>query len=118
LLTRPLPRFFDSDDETETVVRAWGAHLAETGQPQRAADVYEELLDKLMASHSDPNNDLRHATALSRTYEALAGLHLRNGQKDRAQTMSALRLEIWRNWDHKLPRVSFVHRQLEAASRP
>jgi len=108
----------NSDDETETVVRAWGAHLAETGQPQRAADVYEELLDGLMAWHPDPNNDLRHATSLSRIYEALSSLELRNGQTDHAQTMSALRLEIWRNWDHKLPRVSFVHRQLDAASRP
>ena len=91
---------------------------ARLGQARSPGLSYQELLDKIMASHPDPNNDIRHAAALSRIYEALAGLHLRNGQKDRAQTMSALRLELWRNWDHKLPNIPFVRRQLEAASRP
>ena len=105
-------------DEAEVVLSAWGAYLADTGQLERAAGVYKELLDKVMASNPDPGNDLRNATGVSRIYEALAMLHLRNGQPAQAQSMSALRVELWRNWDHKLPHVPFVRRQLEAASRP
>jgi tetratricopeptide (TPR) repeat protein len=105
------------DNEAAAVLRALGDHLGETGQPQRAAEVYQELLDKIMASKPDPRNDLRDATELSRIYETLASLHRRNSQPDRAEAMSALRLELWRNWDGKLPHNGFVHRQLEAASR-
>jgi len=104
------------DNEAAAALRALGDHLGETGQPQRAADVYQELLDKIVASKPDPRNDLRDATDLSRIYEALAGLHRRNGHPDRAEAMSALRFELWRNWDRKLPHNRFVHRQLEAAS--
>jgi serine/threonine protein kinase len=104
------------DNEAAAALRALGDHLGETGQPQRAAEVYQELLEKIMASKPDPKNDLRDATELSHIYEALAGLHRRNGHPDQAEAMSAQRLELWRNWDRKLPHNSFVHRQLEAAS--
>jgi serine/threonine protein kinase len=104
------------DNEAAAALRALGDHLGETGQPQRAAEVYQELLDKIMASKPDPRNDLRDATAISRIYEALAGLHRRNGQPDRAEAMTALRLELWRQWDRKLPHNSFIRRQLGEAS--
>jgi tetratricopeptide (TPR) repeat protein/predicted Ser/Thr protein kinase len=103
------------DNEAAAALRALGDHLGETGQPQRAADVYQELLDKIMAWKPDPLLDLRQATELSRIYEALAALHRRNGHPDRAEAMSALRLELWRQWDRKLPSNSFIRRQLEAA---
>ncbi len=103
------------DGEAAYALRALGDHLAETGQPEHAAEVYQELLDKVMASKPDPQNDLRHATKLSQIYGALAGLHRRNGQPGSAEALSALRLELWRYWDTKLPRNSFVGRQLEAA---
>jgi hypothetical protein len=78
-------------------------------------EAYQELLDKFTASKLDAGNDLSFATKLSPVYEALAGLHRRNGNPDRAEAMSALRLELWRHWDSKLPHNSFVQRQLEAA---
>src|SRR5262249_43813611 len=105
-----------TDDETETVLCALGDQLADSGQTQRSIDVYQELLDKLMASHPDPENDLRHATALSRIYDALAQLHLRNGAPGPAALNSALRLKIWQNWNRKLPGSIFVQRELTAAS--
>jgi len=104
------------DNEAAAALRALGDHLAETGQPQRAADVYQELLDKVMAFKPDSRNDLRDATELSRIYEALALLHRRNGHPDGAEAMSSLRLELWRHWDRKLPHNGFVHRKLEAAA--
>jgi tetratricopeptide (TPR) repeat protein len=104
------------DNEAEAALRALGDHLGETGQPERAAEVYQELLDKIIAWKPDPLHDLRHAIELSRLYEALAGLYRRSGNRDRAEAMSAQRLELWRHWDRKLPSNSFIQRQLEAAS--
>jgi hypothetical protein len=69
-----------------------------------------------MASHPDPENDLLHATTLSRIYGALTQLHLRNAEPDHAKATSALRLKIWQNWNRKLPNNAFIHRELEAAS--
>jgi tetratricopeptide (TPR) repeat protein len=106
------------DDEASAALRALGDHHAETGQPRRAAEGYQELHDKTLASKPEPLNNLSHATALSRIYEALAGLHRRNGQPDRAEAMSALRLEIWRHWDSKLPHNAFVRRHLDAVNLP
>jgi len=89
-----------------------------TGDSQRALSVYQELLDKLMASHPDQENDLRHATALARLYEALAGLHLRNGESKQAAAVSAQRLKLWQHWSRKLPNSLFIQRKLNAASVP
>jgi len=68
-----------------------------------------------MATNPDPVNDLRNATGVSRIYEALATLHLQNGKSADSQTMSALRVELWRNWDHKLPQNPYIQRQLASA---
>ena len=107
----------ETDSEAEPTLRALADHLAETGQPQRAAEVYQELLDKILATKPDPANDLRHAIKMSRIYGALADLHRRNGRRDQAEAVAALRLELWRQWERKLPGNTAVRRQLEAASR-
>ena len=105
------------DDESETVVRAWGAHLAETGLPQKAAEVYQDLLEKIMATHPDTGHDLRAATQLSLIYEALGGLYVRNGQTGQAQAVSRLRRELWQAWDRQLPQNSFIqHEVLQSAN--
>jgi serine/threonine protein kinase len=103
-------------DEVETVLMALGDHLSETGQSREAQQVYEDLLSKLMASHPDPENDVLHATALSRIYGALAQLHLRNDEPDKAKENSALRLKIWQHWNRKLPNNAYVQRELAAAA--
>jgi hypothetical protein len=107
-----------SRSEAATTLRARGDHLGDTGKPQRAAEVYEELLDKVMASNSDQRNDLEHATKLLSLYVSLAGLYRRNGQPGRAGALSALHLELWRHWDGKLPGNGFVRRQLDSVSLP
>jgi tetratricopeptide (TPR) repeat protein len=99
-------------DEADTVLRAQGDQLAATGQPRRAVEVYQELLDKIMAFQPDPKNDLSQATQLSRIYEALRGLYRRTGDTVREESVEALRLELWRYWDRKLPDNRFVLRQL------
>jgi tetratricopeptide (TPR) repeat protein/predicted Ser/Thr protein kinase len=104
------------DNEVDAALRALGDDLAETGEPQRAAEVYQDLLDKTMAFKPDPQNDLRHATKLSRTYQALAALDRRNGRVEDASTLDARRIEMWRHWQAKLPNNPFVLQQIAAAT--
>jgi tetratricopeptide (TPR) repeat protein len=106
----------NTDDETKTVLSALGDYLSETGNTRQAESVYQELLTKLMASHPDPDNDVRHATALSHVYAALTQLHLHNGEVEEAKNTSALRLKIWQHWYRKLPNNAFVQRELASAS--
>jgi tetratricopeptide (TPR) repeat protein len=96
------------------VLRASGDHLSETGKPQQALKVYEDLLDKVIASKLNVQNDLRHALALSQLYGSLAALYRSNGQSSRGKQLSDVRLELWRHWDAKLPDNGFVRRQFEA----
>lgn len=105
-------------DEVINALRALADYHAETGQPQRAAEIYEELREKIMSSKADPLGDLHDATTLSPIYEALAGLRRRTGQADRAKEMADLRLKLWEHWDRKLPNNHFVVRQLERARLP
>jgi hypothetical protein len=105
-----------TDDETRTVLSALGDYLTESGDTRQAEIVYGDLLTKLMASHPDPENDILHATALSRIYAALTQLHRHNHEVDQAQDTAALRLKIWQNWSRKLPNNAFVQRELASAS--
>jgi tRNA A-37 threonylcarbamoyl transferase component Bud32/tetratricopeptide (TPR) repeat protein len=88
---------------------------AEEGDPRRAAEIYEQLLERVMATKPDPLGDLRDTPKLSRIYEALAVLHMRNGNPAGAAEMNSRRLDLWRHWQRQLPQNSFVRRQLEAA---
>jgi serine/threonine protein kinase len=105
----------DTDSEVEPTLRALADHFADTGEPLRAAAVYQELLDLIVAANPDSGNDLRRAIKLSRIYEALAGLHRRNHHADKAEAVSALRRNLWLQWGRKLPGNAYVHRQLQAA---
>lgn len=95
-------------------MRALADHLAETGQPQRAAEVYRELLKKIMAYRPDTESDLSDATSLSRTWAALARLERRNDLTAEAEVLESRRMELWRHWDRKLPNNPFVLRQIPA----
>jgi serine/threonine protein kinase len=105
----------DLDSEAEVAVRALADHQSETGQLKQAAETYRELLEKVMASKPEPKNDLLQANNLSRIYRGLANLYCRMGRSDEANAIGALRVDLWRHWDSKLPNNSFVLRQLTAA---
>jgi serine/threonine protein kinase len=110
----PAPKI-DTEDESLSVLRAFGSHLEETGEFRRAYDVYADLMNKLLASHPDPDNDLRHATTLSQLYEAVARTGFRVGESEQAHNAGALRLKIWRHWSKKLPNNAFIQREFAAA---
>jgi serine/threonine protein kinase len=99
----------------DLVLRAMADHLAETGQPQRAAELFTDLLGRVEASHPDPQNDLRHAAAVSQIYGSLAGACRRAGLAARESEFSTRRLELWRNWERKLGQSQLVRRQLAMA---
>jgi tetratricopeptide (TPR) repeat protein len=91
---------------------------ADEGDLRQAITIYEELLEKVMATNLDPANDLRDATKLSSLYRSIATLYRRAGNLTKAEGMASRRLRLWQQWDRNLPGNAFVRRQLEAASLP
>jgi serine/threonine protein kinase/tetratricopeptide (TPR) repeat protein len=89
-------------------LRAQADDYVETGQTAKAVDAYRQLLDKLMAWNLDPQNDLRDAACLSRTWTALTDLLRRSGRKDEALQLEAQREKLWNHWQDKLPNARFL----------
>ena len=84
--------------DTYDALRAQADDYAETGQPMKAVEAYQQLLDKLMAWKPDVQNDLRDATCISRTWTALADLLRRAGRTDEAERLEAQRTDLWNHW--------------------
>jgi serine/threonine protein kinase len=101
--------------EADVVMRALAGHYAGTGQPKQAAQIYQELLRKIVASNPDPQNDLVNAANISQLYTSLAAALRRAGRKGEAVPLEASRLELWRHWNRKLPNNLFMLQQLAAA---
>lgn len=102
--------------EADTTVRALADHFAETGQPSKAIELYQELRRKIMASNPDPQNDLLNAAHVSQMDASLAALLRRVRRTDEAGALEGNRLELWWHWDSKLPNNPFVKRQQAAKS--
>lgn len=97
--------------EAYDALRAQADDYAETGQANKAIEAYQHLLDKLMVWKPDPQNDLRDATCISRTWTALANLLRRKGRTQEAVRLEALRTDLWNHWNGKLPNGQFLLRQ-------
>ncbi|HTC36138.1 MAG TPA: serine/threonine-protein kinase [Bryobacteraceae bacterium] len=100
--------------ESDIVMRASADQYAETGQLEKAAQVYRELLAKVMASNPDPWNDLEDAYHLSGHYAAVSAILGRVGLADEAASIERRRRELWKHWNQKLPNNQFVLRQIAA----
>ncbi len=92
-------------------LQAHADHYSETGQTQKAIDMYQQLLQKLSAWGPKPDDDLRDATCISRTWTALAHLLRRIGRTDEAERLEAQRTELWNHWTGKLSNAQFLLRQ-------
>ena len=92
-------------------LQAQADQYSETGQTQKAIDMYQQVLEKLGAWGSKPDDDLRDATCISRTWTALAELLRRVGRADEAKRLEAQRTELWDHWKAKLPNAQFLLRQ-------
>lgn len=97
--------------DTYDLLRAQADDYAQTGQTARAVEAYQQLLDKMMAWKADPQNDLRDATCISRTWTALADLLRRVGHTEEADRLIAQRTDLWNHWNGKLPNAQPLLRQ-------
>ena len=92
-------------------LQAQADHYSETGEIEKAIDMYQQLLEKLRAWGPKPDDDLRDAICVSRTWTALADLLRRVGRTDEAGRLEAQRTELWNHWKRKLPNAQFLLRQ-------
>jgi hypothetical protein len=106
------------DSETDRALSARAFYEAAQGRAAHAVEIYEELMQKVLLTHPKPESSLNDAVNISRIYGAVAGLNRRIGRNDRASTLEAQRLELWRRWDARLPNNTFVRRQLNDAVGP
>jgi serine/threonine protein kinase len=90
------------------VMRASADDYAETRQTAKAIEAYQQLLGKITAWNLNPQNDLRDAVCLSRTWTALAGLLRRSGRKDEALQLESQREQLWNHWQGKMPNARFL----------
>ena len=104
--------------EADVAVRALADHEAETGRISQAIRSYQELRRGLLASNPDARGDLLDAVSLTALDASLATLLRRSGAAGQAALLEAGNREIWRDWDRRLPRNSFVLRKLAAAASP
>jgi serine/threonine protein kinase len=102
--------------ETDSAIRALADDYAETGQPDKAVETYQELLRQIIASNPDPQNDLVNAARISRLDDSLAGLLRRVGRTGEAAALEENCLKLWRDWGGKLPNNPFVLRQITMRS--
>jgi hypothetical protein len=84
---------------------------ADAGKRPRGIEIYRELTTKLMPTIK-PEARLEDAAALSDLYRAHALMLRRAGQVEAAEAIDARRLELWRQWERKLPNNPFVLRQI------
>jgi serine/threonine protein kinase len=111
----PTERIEPGSEADETLC-ALADYEAGKGDVVRAIDIYQGLLDQILAAKPKPEMSLEDAVNVSRVNDALASLHRRASHTDLASALEARRLELWRCWDAKLPHNSFVRRQLNAAN--
>lgn len=108
------PALVPLDSELYGVLQARADSEAGDGEPRLALKLYEELFNLVVAGKPEPLTDLRDAPRMSGLYASLAALYRRTGQPAAAATMDSRRLDLWHNWQRKLPNNSFVQRQVAA----
>ena len=106
------------DSDVFVVSRALADDAAAEGDLRRATTLYEELLDKVMAGDPQASIDLSDAVRISQLYRRLAQLYRQTGTAAQANDMQARQLDLWRQWDLKLPGNPYIRSQLEAARLP
>jgi len=108
----------DLGSETEETLRALADDQTDNGNLPAALESYQQLITHIEPLESDSEFNVEDGVRLSNICRSAASLYRRVRQTQQASALEARRLEIWRQWDRKLPNNTFIHRQLEAASRP
>ena len=101
------------DGPTNAAYQALAAYEEAAGHFDRASAIYQELLDKRMASKPDLQADLPETYDISCIYLVLARLYRRNGQPEKSRALDVARRNLWQDWDRRLPNNAFIARQLQ-----
>ncbi|MBL8215887.1 MAG: serine/threonine protein kinase [Bryobacterales bacterium] len=104
----PAPKV-EPGSEAFVAMRALADWEDANGNRTRAFALYQELLQKMEASGSDPKLDLQYARNYSGVYERLSALAPAAG----AARFGDRRRTLWQHWAEKRPASSFVRTQLE-----
>jgi len=104
--------------EADVALQALADHYAETGQPNRAIELYERLRRDFEACNSCAERDLPAAADLSRIHASLAATLRSIGSREKAATVETARADLWRLWNRRLSNNPFVLRQIAAAIPP
>ncbi|MGJ5816070.1 protein kinase domain-containing protein [Paludibaculum fermentans] len=108
-------RIIELGSEAIEGMRAQAEYEAHTGHARRGSDVYQELMERVLASNPKPESSLPEAMEMSNLYRSAAAIHRLAGQADRASAVEVMRMALWKAWSAKLPKNAFVQRQVEAA---
>jgi len=100
--------------EADMALQALADHYAETGQPDRAIELFERRRKQFETCNSCAETDLPAAANLSRLDASLAATLRHMGSTEKAAAVEAARAELWRQWNRKLPNNPFVLRQIAA----
>jgi tetratricopeptide (TPR) repeat protein len=92
-------------------MRAQADYYAEAGQSARALDAYQQLMEKMAAWKVNPENDLRDAVCISRTWSALATLLRLDGRNTEALAIEKQRTALWNRWTNKVPNAQYLLHQ-------
>jgi tetratricopeptide (TPR) repeat protein len=106
-----------SRSEADETLSALADFEAAQGNVPRAIEVYQELLDQVLATDAKPEADVADATEVARLYDSLATLERRAGRRADASALDARRLDLWRRLDQAFPGSPFVARRLAGLAR-
>jgi len=101
--------------EADDVLRANAAIEVQSGNVAHALDIATTLLAKLMASKPEPQEDLADAVDVSSLYALLTDLNRAARQQANSADYARRRVQLWQQWDRKLPGNPFVRDQLNTA---
>jgi tetratricopeptide (TPR) repeat protein len=101
----------DISGETDGAMRALALHELETGNLQRSREIYEELLGWIDERKIGPST-LLLAKDISRLYESVIHMYTVLKMPAKVREYEERRLQVWREWDRKLPGNPFVQREM------
>jgi len=107
-----------ANSEAADALSAMADDEAARGNVAHAIDMYQKLLDEVLATSPKPETDLADATDVSRLYASLAAVERRAGRNEDASVLDSRRRQIWQRWEKALPGNSFVARQLTSTGQP
>jgi hypothetical protein len=100
--------------EVDYALRGLADDEADNGHVSRAIDIYQDLLQRILAAKPKPEDSLADTARLSHLYSSSSALYQRAGKADVASALDTRRMALWQHWVRHLPDNPFVLRQVSA----